>query len=105
MSVAHFTPPDNPFGISLEDFSRDVDVNIHSFFVAAQQAVAGFAQLPPQSARTYITTGNVLNNTILPKFMSQGVGKSAAAHMIWAASDAYKNAGYKSAAFPILGQN
>jgi hypothetical protein len=73
----------------------DNTVNIHSAFVAAQQAVAGFAQLPASASRTFIYTGNVLNVAILPKFMSNGVGKSGAAHMMWAASAAYNDRGYK----------
>jgi hypothetical protein len=71
-------------------------INIHSAFVAAQQAVQGFAQLPASSARTFIYTGNVLNVQILPRFIAQGVGKSGAAHMVWAASAAYADRGYKS---------
>jgi hypothetical protein len=94
-SAAHFTPADDPFAISLADFTRDTTVNIHSAFVAAQQAVAGFAELPASAARTFIYTGNVLNVAILPRFVSQGVGKSGAAHMIWSASAAYKDRGFK----------
>ena len=81
--------------LSLADLRRDYAVNIDGAFVAMQQAAQGFAQLPSSAARTYIATGNVLNVAILPRFISQGVGKSAAAHMIWAASDAYKDRGYK----------
>lgn len=90
-----FTPTNDPFALSLADLSRDTTINIHSAFVAAQQAVLGFAQLPTSAARTFIYTGNVLNVSILPKFLSQGIGKSGAAHMIWAAADAYKDRGYK----------
>jgi hypothetical protein len=79
----------------LADFSRDTTINIYSAFVAAQQAVLGFAQLPASAPRTFIYTGNVLNVAILPKFLSQGVGKSGAAHMLWAASAAYTDRGYK----------
>ncbi|KAJ9605952.1 hypothetical protein H2200_009801 [Cladophialophora chaetospira] len=95
VSVATFTPADDPFAISLADLNRDATVNISSFFVAAQQAVSGFAELPASASRTFIATGNVLNVAIIPKFMSQGVGKSAAASMIWSASAAYKDRGYK----------
>lgn len=95
VSAVHFTPADDPFALSLADFSQDTTINIHSAFVAAQQAVLGFAQLDASSARTFITTGNVLNVAILPRFLSQGVGKSGAASMIWAASAAYKDRGYK----------
>ncbi|RMZ77280.1 hypothetical protein DV737_g4466, partial [Chaetothyriales sp. CBS 132003] len=95
VSAVHFTPADEPLALSFADFSHDTTINIHSAFVAAQQAVSGFAQLPASAARTFIYTGNVLNVAILPRFLSQGVGKSGAAHMIWAASEAYKDRGYK----------
>ncbi|RSH89703.1 hypothetical protein EHS25_002254 [Saitozyma podzolica] len=94
-SAVHFTPADDPFTIPLADFTRDTTVNIHSAFVAAQHAVAGFAELPASAARTFIYTGNVLNVAVLPEFVSQGVGKSGAAHMIWAASAAYNDRGFK----------
>ena len=70
-------------------------VNIDSAFVAAQQAVLGFQQLPKSAAKVFIYTGNVLNVTVLPRMMSAGVGKSGAAHMIRAASAAYNDRGYK----------
>ncbi|KPM45544.1 hypothetical protein AK830_g972 [Neonectria ditissima] len=95
VSANHFTPADDPFSLSFADFSSDTNINIHGAFIAAQQAVSGFAQLPASAARTFIYTGNVLNVAILPRFLSQGIGKSGAAHMIWAASDAYKDRGYK----------
>ncbi|ORY25565.1 putative short chain type dehydrogenase [Naematelia encephala] len=94
-SAGHFTPADDPFSLSLADFSSDTNINIHSAFVAAQEAVSGFAQLPASAARTFIYTGNILNTAILPRFLVAGVGKSGAAHMIWAASAAYKERGYK----------
>ncbi|KAH6646200.1 hypothetical protein BKA67DRAFT_96393 [Truncatella angustata] len=95
VSAVNFTPADDPFALPFADFSRDTTINIHSAFIAAQQAVSGFALLPASAARTFIYTGNVLNVAILPRFLSQGVGKSGAAHMIWAASAAYKDRGYK----------
>ncbi|KAF4341223.1 short-chain dehydrogenase reductase like yusS [Fusarium beomiforme] len=94
-SAAAFPPADDPLSVSYTDFTNNTAINIHSAFIAAQQAVSGFAQLPDSAARTFIYTGNILNVTILPKFLDAGVGKSGAAHMIWAASDAYKNRGYK----------
>ncbi|KAL2671301.1 hypothetical protein Neosp_013881 [[Neocosmospora] mangrovei] len=95
VAAVHFTPADDPFAISFADFSEDTNINIHSAFIAAQQAVSGFAQLPDSAARTFIYTGNVLNVAMLPKFLSAGVGKSGAAYMIWTASAAYKDRGYK----------
>ncbi|KAF2490641.1 hypothetical protein BU16DRAFT_596931 [Lophium mytilinum] len=75
VSASTFTPADDPFALSFADFSRDTTINIHSAFVAAQQAVSGFAQLPASASRTFIYTGNVLNIAILPRFISQGIGK------------------------------
>jgi NAD(P)-dependent dehydrogenase (short-subunit alcohol dehydrogenase family) len=94
-SAANFTPADDPFALSLEDLKADTTVNIYSAFIAAQQAVSGFSQLPDSAARTFIYTGNILNVTVLPKFVSAGIGKSGAAHLVWASSEAYKNRGYK----------
>nr|AEN14634.1 putative short chain type dehydrogenase [Fusarium proliferatum] len=94
-SAAAFPPADDPLSVSYNDFTNNTAINIHSAFIAAQQAVAGFAQLPESAARTFIYTGNILNVTVLPKFLDAGVGKSGAAHMMWAAADAYKSKGYK----------
>ncbi|KAF9767002.1 hypothetical protein IL306_000500 [Fusarium sp. DS 682] len=94
-SAAAFPPADDPLSVSYTDFSNNTAINIHSAFIAAQEAVSGFKQLPDSASRTFIYTGNILNVTILPKFLDAGVGKSGAAHMIWAAADAYKNKGYK----------
>lgn len=79
-SAVTFTPADDPLSLSLADLNRDTNININSAFVAAQQAVSGFSQLPESASRTFIYTGNVLNVAIIPKFMSQGIGKSGAAH-------------------------
>ncbi|KFY39087.1 hypothetical protein V495_06165 [Pseudogymnoascus sp. VKM F-4514 (FW-929)] len=95
VSAATFTPAEDPFALPLEALNRDITVNVTSAFVAAQQAASGFAQLPSSAARTFIYTGNILNVAIIPQFIDQGIGKSAGAHMIWAASAAYKERGFK----------
>ncbi|WWC60603.1 uncharacterized protein I303_103177 [Kwoniella dejecticola CBS 10117] len=95
VSASSLSPPDDPFALSYEEFNKDTTINIHSAFIAAQQAVKSFTELPSTAARTFIYTGNVLNVQILPRFISQGVGKSGGAHMIWAASAVYKDKGYK----------
>ena len=94
-SANTFTPADDPLAIPFADFRAERTINIDSAFVAAQQAVLGFEKLPSSAARTFIYTGNVTNVAILPKMLSSGVGKSGAAHMIWAASAGYKDRGYK----------
>lgn len=70
-------------------------INTTSVFVAAQQAVLNFAALPTNAARSFFYTGNILNIAVLPSFMDAGTGKSASAHMMMAASAAYKDQGFK----------
>jgi hypothetical protein len=74
-----------------------MNINTTSAFVAAQQAVLGFAELPNTAARAFFFTGNILNVKVLPSFMDAGTGKSASAHMMMAAAAAYKDRGYKYA--------
>ncbi|KAI8315990.1 Glucose 1-dehydrogenase [Colletotrichum sp. SAR11_59] len=113
--AATFSPPGDPFAISLDSFQRDMTVNSTSVFVAAQQAVLGFADLPVDAPRTFFFTGNILNVTALPQFLESGAGKSASAHMMMAAAVEYKEKGFKfyyvderkadgSAAFKIDGE-
>ncbi|RGP69394.1 short chain type dehydrogenase [Fusarium longipes] len=94
-SAGNFSPANDPFDLPLDDFDTNVAINIRSPFVAAQQAVAGFAQLPDSASRTFIYTGNIHNVAMIPQFLAAGIGKSGGAHMIWNASAAYKDRGYK----------
>ncbi|KIM96714.1 hypothetical protein OIDMADRAFT_44315 [Oidiodendron maius Zn] len=71
------SPPNDPFAIPFAAFNRDLTINTTSAFVAAQQAVLGFAELPAHAARTFFFTGNILNIAVLPSFMDAGAGKSA----------------------------
>jgi hypothetical protein len=80
-----------------------MNINVTSAFVAAQQAVLGFADLPADSANTFFYTGNILNISYIPKLMDAGMGKAAAAHMILGAATAYKDKGYKYANPPLPG--
>ncbi|KAF6813028.1 short-chain dehydrogenase [Colletotrichum sojae] len=73
--AATFAPPGDPFAISLDAFQRDMTVNNTSVFVAAQQAVLGFAELPADAPRAFFFTGNILNVTPLPQFLESGAGK------------------------------
>ncbi|KFA51648.1 hypothetical protein S40293_10126 [Stachybotrys chartarum IBT 40293] len=114
-AAATFSPPNDPFAIPLNAFKRDMTVNTTSVFVAAQQAVLGFAELPADAPRTFLFTGNILNVASLPQFLESGAGKSASAHMMMAAAAEYKEKGFKfyyvderkadgSAAFKIDGE-
>ncbi|RFN44507.1 putative short chain type dehydrogenase [Fusarium flagelliforme] len=94
-SAANFSPKDEPFDLSLEDLNENMTVNIRSPFIAFQQAVAGFKELPDSASRTFIYTGNILNVSMIPGFLAAGIGKSGAAYMTWTASEAYKSRGFK----------
>jgi len=85
----------NPLSFPLSDFTRDFNVNTTSMFVAAQQAVLGFEHLPASASKTFIFTGNIMNETIILPLFSNGVGKAAAAHIIQSAAAAYADRGYK----------
>ncbi|KAK7420397.1 hypothetical protein QQX98_002820 [Neonectria punicea] len=88
--------PNDPLSIAVADFAKDLSVNVTSTFVAAQQAVLGFAKLPSSASRTFIYTGNILNtDVIIPALLDGGIGKSASAHLIHSAAAAYKDRGYK----------
>ncbi|KAH8674945.1 hypothetical protein BGZ61DRAFT_361029 [Ilyonectria robusta] len=108
-------PPNDPLALGLADFTRDLNINTTSAFVAAQQAAIGFAKLPSSASKTFIYTGNILNTTVMGPLLDLGVGKSATAHIIQSAAAAYKDRGYKfyyaderkpdgSAAFSVDGE-
>jgi len=96
-TAAAATPGDakNPLALALKDLTRSNSINILSAFVAAQQAALGFADLPESASRTFIYTGNILNEVPIPLLLDLGVGKSATAHFIHAAADVYKDKGFK----------
>ncbi|QYT05574.1 hypothetical protein H0G86_012467 [Trichoderma simmonsii] len=93
--AATFPSPGDPFAIPLDAFKRDMTVNNTSVFVAAQQAVLGFAELPANAPKVFAFTGNILNVKPLPQFLESGAGKSASAHMMMAAAAEYKDKGFK----------
>ena len=88
-------PPSDPLSLALPAFTKDLHVNTISAFVAAQQAAQAFSSLPAEASKTFIYTGNALNTTIIPPLLDLGVGKSATAHLIHNASQAYREKGYK----------
>jgi hypothetical protein len=70
-------------------------INTTSAFVAAQQAALSFKKLPDHRSKTFIYTGNILNETTIASLLDGGVGKSATAHIIRSAAAAYRNKGFK----------
>lgn len=74
-------PGDDPLqDFQLESFSNEMNVNVTSGALAAHHAVLGFKELPVLS---------------LPQVLWFGMGKSAAAHMIWDLSKAYRDKDFK----------
>jgi hypothetical protein len=69
--------------------------NTTSAFVATQQAALAFNSLPDSASKTFIYTGNILNETTIAPLMDLGVGKSATAHVVKSAAEAYKDKGFK----------
>lgn len=101
-SATQFSPPNDPFAVPLSAFETDMTVNTTSVFVAAQQAVTGFKELPAEVSKTFFFTDNNLNVEIIPGFATQGAGKSASAHLIEAAAAAYKEVGTSMFAIMIV---
>lgn len=97
LEAASVTPQDakHPLGLGLDNFMKDLTINTTSAFVAAQQAVSSFEKLPDTASRTFIYTGNITNVSPIVGLMDLGIGKSATAHIIQCAAEAYKDKGYK----------
>jgi hypothetical protein len=96
-AAAAFYPKDDPFQVDLDTFKNHLDINTTSVFVAIKESLASFtsSSLPASASRTFIYTGNAMNFAPFPGAVTLGVGKSASAHMIHAAADAYAPKGYK----------
>lgn len=84
----------NPLTLSLGQLNYDLAVNVTSAYVAAQEAVKGFATLPDDLPKSYIYTANGLNMMPMPRLVSLGLGKTAMGHVIENATIAFANNGY-----------
>ncbi|KAF2163549.1 hypothetical protein M409DRAFT_26162 [Zasmidium cellare ATCC 36951] len=85
----HNTKPEDSLDVTTEDFAHDLAVNTTSAFVAAREALASFQKL--DGPRTFIFTGNMLNEGPYPSLMTLGVGKAASAHFVELADQLYKS--------------
>ncbi|KAK0645058.1 hypothetical protein DIS24_g8249 [Lasiodiplodia hormozganensis] len=89
-------PENDPLqDFSLESFNKDMNVNVTSAALAAHHAVLGFKELPADTTKVFFFTGNKLPVLSIPQVLSFGMGKSAAAHMIWDLSNVYRSRGFK----------
>ncbi|OQU97021.1 hypothetical protein CLAIMM_03026 [Cladophialophora immunda] len=94
------TPPpvkDSIFSTPAEAVLSDLNVNTTSPYVAAQQAVTGWATLPKEAKKTFIYTGNILNVSVVPSpaMMTLGMGKSASAYWVELADQLYSTQGFR----------
>ncbi|KAK8032568.1 hypothetical protein PG990_002302 [Apiospora arundinis] len=94
-AAATFGDKKDPLAIPLESFERNFAINTTSAFEAAKQSALAFAELPASASRTFIYTGNCTNVLPIAALMDCGVGKSATAHIIQVAAEAYKEKGFK----------
>ncbi|KAI1179917.1 NAD(P)-binding protein [Nemania sp. FL0916] len=98
-AAALTAPPEKESALSIptESVTADLNVNTVSPYVAAQQAVAGWAELPKDVKKTFIYTGNALNTLVIPVplFTNLGMGKAASAFWIGVADGTYSAQGYR----------
>lgn len=85
--------------MKIADVQRDFAVNTLSVLEAAKEAVSVFEQLPPTTSRTFICTGNFLNEVVFLPAVGNGMTKAATAQLIHAASKAYKDQGFRCVGF------
>lgn len=99
-NAAALTPPSDQasvLSVSAEAVTKDLNINVVSPYVAAQQALAGWETLPQDVKKTFIYTGNAQNEVIvpMPPMMNLGVGKAASAYWVGLADTLYKAKGYR----------
>jgi hypothetical protein len=92
-AAVNFTPT-NPFSLPVADISKSIAINSISPYASIQEAIASFEELPKETAKSFIYTGNALNIKPMPVLMDLGIGKAATAHMIRGASMAYGSKGF-----------
>lgn len=90
-------PPENALlSIPAARVTNDLNVNVVSPFVAAEQAIKGWETLSGGN-KIFIYTGNVQNDMVLPvpMMLNLGVGKAASAYWVGQADGAYAAKGYR----------
>lgn len=82
---------EDPLSIPLANFTYDLAMNTTSAYVAAHEAVLAFQELPSDASKTFIYTGNAMNDKPAAPYMGLGLGKTATAHAIQIAATTYKD--------------
>ncbi|KAF4963354.1 hypothetical protein F66182_18129 [Fusarium sp. NRRL 66182] len=77
--------------------TNDLNVNVVSPYIAAQEAIKHWESLPTEDKKLFIYTGNITNVAIVPVplLLNAGMGKSAAAYWLGVADGAYAAKGYR----------
>ena len=81
--------------MSLEIVQKSMTISYESQFIAAQETLKGFEGLPSSTPKTFILTGNALNQVPLPEVFSFAAAKRAAATLIEYGANAYGPKGYR----------
>ena len=92
----------DPLSVPLPEWISSLNINIVSLYAAAQEAVKGFRELPEETLKTFIFTGNCCPHVTLPVITSLSVGKTATANLIQNATAAYKEEGFRFVSLPLL---
>ncbi|ATZ58390.1 hypothetical protein BCIN_16g01870 [Botrytis cinerea B05.10] len=92
-------PPDAESALSIPSarVANDLNVNVVTPFIAAQEAIKGWETLPEESKKVFIYTGNICNVAVLPVplLLNGGMGKAATAYWLGVADGAYTAKGYR----------
>ncbi|TGO34706.1 hypothetical protein BHYA_0185g00100 [Botrytis hyacinthi] len=77
--------------------TNDLNINVVTPFIAAQEAIKGWETLPAESKKVFIYTGNICNVAVLPVplLLNGGMGKAATAYWLGVADGAYTAKGYR----------
>ena len=89
------TPPDDPFSASLETLTASRIVGLDSAYIAAQEALQCFKELPEAVPTAFIYTGNALSQIAIPGVLPFAMPKVAAMMMIEYGANAYGHKGYR----------
>lgn len=87
----HLTKAEKTFSVSLELFADDLAINTTSAYAAAHEALISFQTLPSSVPKSFIYTGNILNEGPVAGFLTLGVGKIASAHMVELGDQLYRD--------------
>jgi NAD(P)-dependent dehydrogenase (short-subunit alcohol dehydrogenase family) len=99
-NAATLTPPkESILSVPAFDILKDFQVNTVSPYVAANEAVKGWATLPNELQKIFIYTGNASSEVILPipMTLTLSLGKRASSYWVGAADGAFAEKGYRSA--------